>query len=114
MLAGFVDESTLGMLLRVCPFLYVTTTQGQGKEVAGRGQENEAKVRAEGDMGLNDLPQVPTSGASSVQYKAGTGCEGQEGGQETRCVPLLPEVPVEFSHQLSEGAIVICNLLRKN
>lgn len=44
-------------------------------------------------MGLNDLSQVPTSGAASVQYKVGAGCEGQEGGQETCCMSLLHRSP---------------------
>lgn len=64
-------------------------TQGQGKEVAGRGWETEAKVSTEGGLQLKVLPQVPASGAGSVQYKAGMGVGGRK--EERR--PCLLRAP---------------------
>lgn len=76
-LIGFADDSPL-VCPFVCPFTHVSTPQGQGKEVAGRGWETEAKVSTEGDLELKVLPQVPASGAGSVQYKAGMGVGGRK------------------------------------
>lgn len=57
--------------LCTCPFLHVSAPQGQGEGVAGWGWETEAKVRAEYDLELKVLPQVPASGASNIRRREG-------------------------------------------
>lgn len=46
--------------------------------MAGRGWETEGKVSTEGDLELKVLPQVPASGAGSMQSKAGMGVGGRK------------------------------------
>lgn len=87
-LTGFADDSLL-VCPFVCPCMHVSTPQGQGKEVAGRGWETEAKVSTEGDLELKVLPQVPASGAGSVQYKTGM----EVGGRTEERRPCLLHAP---------------------
>lgn len=68
---------------------------GQGKTVAGREWETEAKVRAEDDLELNVLPQLPAFGASFVQYKADVcmGWAGRKKRYSAHCAFLLHRSP---------------------